>query len=608
MKKYLVYPFYFLFWIVFFVAARSVFLVYHHDLSGELSLGEIFNVFYYGLRLDFSFAGYICIIPFVLLFLKSIFTRFPVQVIIRWYSFLLIGILSFLTVADLELFTAWGFRMDTTPLQYFKNPGEMVASVSSSPVFTLLFIGLLLTAIFVIVYRKMVDHRLASAFTQIRIWQIALALFLIALLIIPIRGGVQKIPMNLSDVYFSQKLYANQAAVNLPWNIMFSFLHAQSDKNPFDYLPLAEAENLTDKLYSSGTDSVPSILNTKTPNIVIIVLESFTAKWIEHLGGEPGVTPQLDAIASGGLTFTNFYASGDRSEKGLMAILSAYPNQAITSIIKTPAKTQNLPSINRLLSARGYNTGFFYGGELEFANIKAYLLNTGFDRLVDKYEFPMEQRTTSWGVHDEFIFNRFLEDISQIDQPFFQTLFTLSSHEPYDVPLTHFEGSDEISRFKNSIFYTDSLLGDFIAKAKTSDWWENTLIAIVSDHGHHLPGYDANHAPSKFHIPLVFTGGALSRKGEVKTIGSQTDITPTILAQLGIDSEEFIWGKNMMDSTQSFAFYAFNNGFGWVTPDGIATVDNVSGNTVYLDPGFDTNQLKFGKAYMQASYQDFLEK
>ncbi len=585
-----------------------VFLVYHHNLSGDLNFGEILDVFYYGLRLDFSFAGYICIIPFLLLFLNTFFTRFPVQAIIRWYSYIIIGMLCFLTVADLELFTAWGFRMDNTPLQYFKNPGEMAATVSSSPVFSLLSIGLAMALVFIVVYRKMVDKKLATLFTQIRVWQIGLSLFLIALLIIPIRGGVQKIPMNLSDVYFSKKLYANQAAVNLPWNIMFSLMHAQSDKNPFVYFPIERAKTLVDELYATKADSIPSIVSTKTPNIVIIVLESFTAKWIGYLGGAPGVTPQLDAIAADGMAFTNFYASGDRSEKGLMAILSAYPNQAITSIIKTPTKTQNLPSINKMLSERGYTTGFTYGGELEFANIKAYLLNTGFDRLVDKYEFPMAERTTSWGVHDEFVFNRFLTDLNQMDQPFFQAMFTLSSHEPYDVPLTHFVGNDEVTQFKNSIYYTDSVLGDFIAKAKTQPWWNNTLIAIVADHGHHLPGYDANHVPSKFHIPLVFTGGSLSRNGVVETIGSQTDIAPTILYQMNMDVSQFKWGRNLMDTHESFAFYAFNNGFGWVTPDGIATVDNVSGNTVYLDPGFDTTQLKFGKAYMEVSYQDFLEK
>lgn len=608
MKKHLVYPVYFLFWVVYFIAARIVFLIYHHTLSGDLTGGEIFNVFYYGLRLDFSFAGYISIIPFLLVFIKTFLVRLPIRGFIRWYSFVLIGLLSFLTVADLELFTAWGFRMDMTPAQYLNNPTEMATTVSSAPVFSLLIIGVILAVVFIFIYRKVMDKWFKTQTEKIVFWKIPLALLLVAVLIIPIRGGIQKIPMNLSDVYFSKKLYANQAAVNLPWNIMFSYLHAQSDTNPFDYFPEGEAESLVHELYAHKPDSVPQIINTKSPNIVFIILESFTAKWVGHLGGEKGVTPQLDSIAAHGLSFANIYATGDRSEKGMIGVLSAYPNQAITSIIKTPTKTQNIPSLNAVLAERGYHTGYTYGGELEFANIKAYLLNTGFDKLIDKYDFPMSERTTSWGVHDEFVFNRFSKDLNAMDSPFFEVLFTLSSHEPYDVPYTHFVGNDESIRFKNSIYYTDSLLGDFIKKSKTQTWWDNTLIVLVADHGHHLPGYDANHAAAKFHIPLVFTGGALSQIGVVETIGSQTDIIPTILDQMDIPANEFKWGKDLMDADKSFAFYCFNNGFGWVTPSGTATVDNVSKSIINEDPGFDTSQLKYGKAYMEASYQDFMER
>ena len=608
MKKYLVYPVYFLFWVLYFVAARIVFLTYHHTLSGDLTGGEIFEVFYYGLRLDFSFAGYLCIIPFLLLFLQSFLVRAPVRGFIRWYTYVLIGLLSFLTIADLELFTAWGFRMDMTPAQYLSNPTEMATTVSSAPVFTLLIIGVILATVFIFIYRKVTDKWFKTQTEKIIFWRIPLALFLVAVLIIPIRGGIQKIPMNLSDVYFSKKLYANQAAVNLPWNIMFSYLHAQSNSNPFHYFPEGEAEDLVHELYANKPDSVTKILNTKSPNIVFIILESFTAKWVGHLGGEKGVTPQLDSIAANGLAFANIYATGDRSEKGMIGILSAYPNQAITSIIKTPTKTQDIPSLNAVLAQRGYHTGYTYGGELEFANIKAYLLNTGFDKLIDKYDFPMSERTTSWGVHDEFVFNRFSKDLNAMDTAFFEVFFTLSSHEPYDVPLTHFTETDESTQFKNAIYYTDSLLGDFIQKSKAQPWWDNTLIVLVADHGHHLPGYDANHAPAKFHIPLVFTGGALSQNGMVETIGSQTDIIPTILNQMGIPAEEFKWGKDLMDADKSFAFYSFNNGFGWVTPSGTVTVDNVSKSVITEDVGFETTQLKYGKAYMEASYQDFMER
>ena len=587
-----------------------IFLVYHFPLTKELTASEIVKTFLYGFRLDASFAAYICILPFLLFFIHSIFVKLNFRKTIRIYSIILVILLSFLTIADLELYTAWGFRMDATPLQYFKNPEEMGASVSSSPVFLLLTILVAFVFLFILFYIKLFDKKInADSKTKFSVWDMAISLLLFAILFIPIRGGIQKIPINISDVYFSEKLFADHAAINLPWNIMFTILNKDDAKNPFQYYTEKESEKLVDSLYNSGPLRIPSILNVEKPNVIIIILESFTAKWVESLGGVPGVTPQLDKIAEDGLSFTRIYAAGDRSEKGQTAILSGYPNQAITSIIKIPEKTRELPSITQVLKKEGYQTSYTYGGELEFANIKSYLLTTGFQKLTDKYSFPLAERTTSWGVHDEFVLNRFQSDLQTEKQPFFATLFTLSSHEPYDVPLHHFKEKDETSEFKNSIFYTDSIIGAFINKAKTSSWWYNTLIIFVADHGHPLPGHDANDAPSKFHIPLIFSGGALKMKGTINTIGSQTDIATTLLHQLNYSTKQFKWGKDLLDSSaKPFAFYSFNNGFGFVTPKGTETIDNVSGKTIFKSPGYDSADIKFGKAYMQDSYEDYLRR
>jgi len=560
--------------------------------------------------MDASFTGYICILPFLLFLIKSIAPRFQIQKIIRIYTYTLVVILSFLIISDLELYNAWGFRMDATPLQYFKTPEEMGATISTAPVFLLALIFVLIVGIFIFLYKKYFD--ILSAFTVKRItfFSIFLPVFLVAFLFIPIRGGIQKIPMNISDAYFSEKIFADHAAINLPWNIMFSILNRHNPQNPFEYFPPKKSKELVKSLYATGAKRFPSILKVEKPNIIIIILESFTAKWVGCLGGVPGVTPNLDSIAAQGLLFTNIYAAGDRSEKGQVAILSGYPNQATTSIIKTPTKTRQLPSINQSLAKLGYESSYTYGGELEFANIKSYLINIKMDELTDKYSFPVSERTTSWGVHDQYVFDRFYHDIQNKKQPFFATLFTLSSHEPYDVPMkTKFKGSDRSSLFKNSVYYTDSIIGSFIRQFKQLPLWNNTLIVMVADHGHPLPGNDPNDRPSKFHIPLIFSGGALSLKGRINTIGSQTDIATTLLDQLHLPANQYQWGKDLLDSSaKSFAFYSFNNGFGFVTPGGTETIDNVSRKPIFISPGFDTAQIKFGKAYMEYSYRDFLNR
>jgi phosphoglycerol transferase MdoB-like AlkP superfamily enzyme len=609
-KKFQAYIFYFLYWILFFVVAKVVFLLYHFSLAKTLSSSDIVKVFVYGLRMDASFAAYICIFPFFLFLIKSIFLKFPVQNVIRIYTFILVPVLSFLIIADLGLYTAWGYRMDATPLQYFKTPKEMVTTVSSAPLLPLVLIFILLVTTFIFIYNKYFNPFINYQQKKFRIFSLLISTFLLAFLFVPIRGGIQKIPMNISDVYFSQKIFADHAAINLPWNIVFSLLNRHDNENPFNYFPLKKSEQLVDSLYDTGPKRIPSILSVNKPNVIIIILESFTAKWLGCLGGVPHVTPNLDSIAADGLLFTNIYAAGDRSEKGQVAVLSGYPNQAITSIIKTPTKTRNLPSINQELEKIGYHSSYTYGGELEFANIKSYLINIGIQKLVDKYSFPVTERTTSWGVHDQYVFNRFYKDIHEETQPFFAALFTLSSHEPYDVPMKpRFPKKDETTLFKNSVYYTDSIIGHFVRTLKKDPLWKNTLIVFVADHGHPLPGYDPNDRPSKFHIPLIFSGGALTLKGKINAIGSQTDIATTLLDQFHLSTEKFKWGKDLLDSAaKPFAFYCFNNGFGFVTPGGTETMDNVSKKPIYKDAGFDTSQLKFGKAYMQFSYQDFLNR
>lgn len=559
--------------------------------------------------MDVSFTAYLCIIPFILFFLGFIFININIEKIISIYTIVLIIIISFLITADLELYTAWGYRMDATPLQYFKSPKEMAASVSSSPLFLLLIIFIILSIFFIWFYKKFIKRYILIRPVKFSIINFLISLFLIAFLFIPVRGGIQKIPMNQSDVYFSQNIFADHAALNLPWNIAFSILNKNNNKNPFNYFSESKAKQTVNELYNNGAIKIPSILNTQKPNIIFIIMESFTAKFVGCLGGEQGVTPHLDSIATNGLLFTNIYAAGDRSEKGQVAVLSGYPNQAITSIIKTPTKTEKLPTITQALEAEGYHTSYTYGGELEFANIKSYLINAGFDKLVSKYSFPIFERTTSWGVHDEFVLNKFFENIKKEQQPFFATLFTLSSHEPYDVPFHKFIGNDETTKFRNSIAYADSCIGVFINHLKKDSLWQNTLIVFVADHGHPLPGHDRNDVPSKFHIPLIFSGGALNTKGVVPTIGSQTDIVATVLDQMNISRDKFKWSKDLLDSSaKPFAFYCFNNGFGFVTPSATFTMDNISRKIIFEKGNVDSNMITNGKAYMQFSYQDYLNR
>ncbi|NDK54477.1 LTA synthase family protein [Pontibacter fetidus] len=604
-------PLYFLFWVLFFIVSRAAFLLYHLDNTTQVTISELAGTFWYGSRLDLSFASYLSAVPFIVAFVSSLWQRLPAAAIIRWFTFVWLGIISVILAADLELYSHWGFRLDSTPLQYLNTPTEMAASAASAPLLLLTFVALALTGIFIIIYKLFFD--LANYRLNRFSWITAVLSFaFIALLVLPMRGGVQQIPINQSTAYFSDKPFVNHASLNMPWNMMHSMLkYGEQSTNPYLYLPADSAENVVHKLYSSVADTSGQVVKTGKPNVLFIILESYTAKMVESLGGEKGVTPNLDKLAKEGISFTNFYASGDRSQKGMVSILSGYPVQPATSIVKVPKKSEKLPQLSHTFEQQGYNTSFYYGGELEFANLKSYFLNGGYDKLIDKYAFPEESYNSKWGAHDHVLFERVLKDLKNEKEPFFSTVYTLSSHEPFEIPTKpKFPVTDDVSKYRNSVNYTDWALGNFIAAAKKESWWQNTLVVLVADHGHPYPNKDENHAPSKFHIPFILTGGAISKHGvTIDALGSQTDIAATILSQVGLPHTEYVWSRNLLAPTKKpFAFYVFQDGFGYITPAGVVTFDNTAKKVISRDEAVSESQLQAGKAYLQYSFADFLEK
>nr|WP_234462464.1 LTA synthase family protein [Adhaeribacter terrigena] len=371
------------------------------------------------------------------------------------------------------------------------------------------------------------------------------------------------------------------------------------------------AQKTVSDLYQKPNAPSAKILKTAKSNIIFIILESFTANLVGSVGGEKGVTPEIDKLAEEGYLFRNFYASGDRSEKGLVALLSGYPVQTTTSIIKIPRKTEKLPHLAHSLKKAGYQTSYYYGGELAFANMKSYVLMAGYDKITGKADFPTRDYNSKWGVHDHVLFQRVSKDLKEQKQPFFTTIFTLSSHEPYDVPMkTRFAGDDEANKFRNSMHYTDKAVGNFIEEAKKQPWWQNTLIVLVADHGHTLPNYVDYDSKAKFHIPLILTGGALAKTGITDTtIASQTDLAYSLLNQLHLPNQEFKWSKDIFNPAEKpFAFYIFNDGFGFVTDKGSFGFDNISKQVVQKKGQFTEKDINTGKAYLQTSFEDYLKK
>lgn len=586
---------------------KILFLIYHFSQFKRLNISDQLGIFWHGLKLDISITAYLLIIPILLILLSILKQKLNIifQKINKYYHLIICIIVSCIITIDLELFRTWGFRIDSTPLKYLKNPSEMWASSAASPFHVL--IPLLIALLFYSLFTNRQIFKLKYNFSTKNSWTtFFVILFLWASLIIPIRGGFQLAPINQSSVYFSKNNFANLAAINPVYNFFHSISKKTNGVNPYNYLTNHEAKRLVDSLFYKTEITDYQLVNTK-PNILIITLESLTSKILEK---PIDVVPNFKKLSKEGIFFENCYASGDRSDKGMVAILSGYPAQPTTSIIQFPQKSAKLPIISRNLKNAGYSTAWYYGGEPEFANMKSYFLTGSFDSLITKENFPEEYtKNTKWGANDSLVFTQLFTDLNKKKQPFFVNYFTLSSHEPFEVAGHQvIKGADETSKFLNAHYYTDQFLGDFIQKAKQTDWYKNTLIIIVADHGHRLP--ISSKKIDDFKIPMLWIGGALKAKPYVITdICSQNDLAKTLLNQLNISSKEFIWSKDLFAKNYTpFAYFSFNDGFGFVKNDGNYIFDNI-GKQVIESTGNNTkNDIKTGQAYLQTSFADYLLK
>lgn len=586
--------------------ARLFFILAQYKISSGFNTGELIATFMHGVQLDISATAYFIALPALFLILSVWVNGNWYGIAVKWYSFLLIIMSLIIIVTDSILYSYWGFRMDYTPFLYLKTPAEAMASASLFSIICILAIILILTSLFIVYYQKIVC-KFFSGFGRVknRIAATVLFTFIFASLLMPIRGGVGIAPINAGTVYFSKDMFLNHAAVNAVWNVGNSAFEQKPSENPYLFGDKSVAHEIVDSLRKEHAEPV-MILNSQSPNILIIMLESFSG----YLASDSTVTPCLNRFAREGILFTEFYASGTRTASGAPAILSGYPAQPTLSIIKEPKKSQSLPSLVKILTEKGYNSSFWYGGEINFANFKSFVIGSGFQNMVTQSNFSSEYYNSKWGVHDHILFDALGDSLQNARQPFFTAVLTLSSHEPFDVPMeTVIKGNDNISKYKNSVFYTDKSLGEFINRAKTAEWWKSTLVILVADHCARVSESEPVYSPKLFKIPMLWLGGALDTAGlKIARHGDQTDIPLTVLGQLGIKAA-FPFGKDLFaPHGASYSFYTYNEGFGFITDTSEYIYDHkLKNHVVKADNGSNFTE-KAGKAYLQVLFDDYLER
>lgn len=590
----------FLLWTLVGVVSKVVFLSVYFPLLRDASATHLLGVLWNGLRLDIAIAGYLTLIP-GLLITTTLWWRTRLQ---RWLwkgYFAVTGLLAALAyVANVGLYGYWGFPLDNTSLLYLKtSPADAFASMTW---WQLVVAPLCVLAVAVVIYRAGVRCYPSDRKVR-RIWVGALStvglLLLDAFLILPIRGGVGTGTNHTGSVYFSDDIRLNHAAVNPIFSFVEAVVHQEEIGTKYRYMSDGEATALLSELTYTKLQKGASF-STRRPNVVLIVLESFSDT-IMHVRD---VAPNLQRLTAEGLYFPRFYANSFRTDRALVSIHSGLPAQPTMSVMDMPRKSTSLPSIAGALAKNGYHTTFYYGGDINYSNMRSYFMGTGFQRIVSDSDFPSRLRTGKWGVPDGPVYERMLTDIKEgeADEPFFVSIMTASSHEPFDVPDYHKIKDNEVL---NAFSYADDCLGRFVKALKQLPCWENTLVAIVPDHLGAYPDNADNYQPWRYHTPFIIIGGAVPSGVQCRAIGSQIDIAATLLGLLGIDHADFSYSKDLLDAkAPHFAFFTFPEAMGMVT-DTCTVVYDMTSERVHLTEGAGADSLLLkSKAYLQKLYDD----
>lgn len=605
----------FLYWLIIFFINRVTFIGYFHREYSGISLTQIAASFIHGFRLDVSMACYIVTVPFAVLLLQQITTIPFFKPFLFVYSILVLIVDALISVFDIGIYHHWHTHLNYRAINYLHYLDEATAFSDSHEniLFTVLLIVQIIAGIFLLI---LFFRRSSFRFPWNRrsiVPGILLHAAIFPLLFLGMRGGAQLIPINESSAYFSSEPVLNDAAVNVFWNAGKKFVGDRESlhSNPYRFFRQQKADSIVRHLYSTKKDSIVRILKTDRPNIVMFAMESFTADVVGVLGGEEGVTPNLDSLARHGLLFTNIYSQGYRTDQGLANLFSGFPAIPHFSVVMQPEKYPKLSYLPKALAGAGYHNSYYYGGELGFANIKAYLLQSGISDLHGKSSYTKDEMNAKWGAHDEFVFRKQAIEAGEKRQPFFSVILTLSSHEPFEVPMVpKFPGDDLPSKFKSCCYYTDQWIGRYLQSVSKTEWYKNTLFIFVADHGHILPRNRQPGEQARFHIPLIFYGDVLKpefRGAAISNIGMQSDLPGTILSQLNLPHDQFHWGNNLLNFYRgNFAYYSFDDGIGFVKDGGSMRYDFSNAKTDISGKDFSQKDVDEGKAFLQVLYEEYI--
>tara|TARA_R110001592_G_scaffold90050_1_gene264872 strand:- start:2669 stop:4627 length:1959 start_codon:yes stop_codon:yes gene_type:complete len=544
-------------WLAFFILTRSLLLSTHlHE--AQLGPGSSLALFGEGLVYDLVFLLY-ALAPlglYLLLCPARVWQSRWNQRLLQTVLTLSIFIMLFTAVAEWLFWDEFSVRFNFIAVDYLVYSDEVLNNILESyPIYPLLA-ALALIAVVITLALRGTMRGVASA--PVLSWRQRSMVFGSWALLIGLGVSVvgQDFPRDAGG-----NAYQHELSANGPYQFFAAFRNNQLDYEQFyPLLPLNQvAERMRDEVREPNATFIDSdplsirrqIDNPGQPrrmNVILVTIESLSAKYLGSEGDTRGLSPELDALRQQSLYFSNLYATGTRTTRGLEAITLSIPPTPGRSIVKRVGHESGFASLGQQFTAQGYDSVFMYGGRGYFDNMNAFFEGNGY-RIVDQGSVPDEEVsfTNAWGMSDEDLYQQALKvadaDFAR-DSNFFLQLMTTSNHRPYTYP----EGRIDIasgSGREGAVKYTDYAIGEFLRAAKQKPWFDNTMFVFVADHTAGSAGKE-DLPVSSYQIPLFIYAPGLISQAEVSKLASQIDLAPTLLGLLNMDYTSTFFGRNVL--------------------------------------------------------------
>ncbi len=558
--------------------------IYLHDFVDAVASNPVWPAFVRGLWLDNVAVCYVMILPYVLLSFISCLIPFFNKIVWRSVVALVIVVLSIeiaFQAANLQFFKYFSNVINAAIFEWNDELGTNLMMILGEPSYWFVIsLGLASIGVFAYFIWKQSEKTLNDLLSEKdslnavdRIKILLISIVAIGLCAFGIRGRMGYNPIRVSAAYYCDDYFLNRLGVNAAFNMLNTYIdNNRSENRGLNLMDGAtalhdirrEMQSYSKDTFVADTfslqrhckrDSSAVFAEGEKPNVVIILMESMSAKLMQTLGCEMLLTPFLDSLWKESLSFENFYSVGNHTNQGIYATLYGFP----TVLSRNAMKGTDIPTyygLPNVFVEKGYQTAFYMTHEAQYDNMNAFLRTNGFKHIRSQEDYPSDSVVNSFGVSDFFLMNYALDDLQKMQQPFFSVLLTISNHPPYIIP--DWFDTHGLDAEYGIVLYSDYCLKQFFEGMKKRGMYDNTVFVFLADHGKVVGRPECEVSESFNHIPLMIHSPRLGKK-IMKMPCCQTDIQGILLSLLGFEYDNVGFGCNVLRDSMSNVVYTTDN-------------------------------------------------